>query len=335
MKRLFSIFLLVSVLMPLSVSAQHKHGLFHKVDSILASRFRAKGDSLYISRPEQPLTLRVLNNVSGTSFTLEGIDDDEDRTRIRLYFKDPLRYTVTFSANYRGLAVALAFNPANVFGKKSSTEFNINSYSNRYGFDFIYETNGKFDGSALIGKERVELEEPLIREKSLKINAYYAFNYKRFSYPAAFSQSYVQKKSAGSIMLGFSYHRSTITLGNDESEWEYDDIRKIKLSYAGLGVGYGYNFVPGRNWLIHASVLPTLVFWDENKIIFHGYVDSLKSQFPEYSLVARSSIVHYFKHFFTGLTLVFNYTSAGDLEDFRIDHNKWRLRFLVGKRFNL
>ena len=36
------------------------------------------------------------------------------------------------------------------------------------------------------------------------LNLYYIFNNRRFSYPAAFSQSTNQRRSAGSFIIGFS-----------------------------------------------------------------------------------------------------------------------------------
>ena len=52
--------------------------------------------------------------------------------------------------------------------------------------------------------ERVELPEDMLAVKTLNVNAYYAFDSSRFSYPAAFSQSYIQRRSAGSFLLAFS-----------------------------------------------------------------------------------------------------------------------------------
>jgi len=334
MRRILFVLLCVMML-PLSVGAQDKkHTLLNKADSLLTHIFKAKGDTNYVVRPDKKLTLRLLNNVSGTNFSFKSNETGNVEDRYKFLFKDPLRYTITLSANYRGLAVALAFNPANIFGKHTSTEFNINSYGNKFGFDVIYENNGQFEASMTDSDGTFDLGEVDISEKSLTINGYYAFNYKRFSYPAAFSQSYIQKKSAGSVMIGASYHRSTLKINSEaEPDPEYDDLQKIKTSYAGIGVGYGYNFVPTRNWLIHLSALPTLVVWNENKVVLTTRVDKLQSKFPEYSIVGRASVVRYFKSFFTGLTLVYNYTSVGDRDIIRLSHNKWRTRFILGMRF--
>lgn len=325
-------FAISTFLLPSNLAAQHRFKLFQKVDSIMDLRQqKSKLDTNYVSRPDRYWTLRLINNISGTNFTLKGVDDEGSNVDFK--FKDPLRHTITIGANYRGLAVSLAFNPSNLFGKKTSTEINVNAYGNRFGLDFIYENNGEFKGEVDWGGDIHDLETE-IREKSLTINAYYAFNGRKFSYPAAFSQSYIQKRSAGSLMAGLSYHRTSVSIMQDEDfEYDNEDIRKFKLSYASVGVGYGYNFVPNSRWLIHLSTLPTIVFWRDNKIIKMVGVEAMGSTFPEIAIVARFSLVHYFKHFFMGLTTVYNYTSAGDYDVFRLRHNKWRSRIIIGKRF--
>ena len=333
--------------MPAQIAAQHRHSLLQRLDSLLDVRdMRSKRDTNYVSRPDKHWTLRLINNVSGTNFDLRIVsklfDEDADNV-IHFLFKDQMRHTMTLSANYRGLAVALAFNPASMFGKKTSTEINVNSYGNHYGFDFIYETNGKFDGEIKIDDMSFGEDEDwemgsIIREESLTINAYYAFNGNKFSYPAAFSQSYVQKRSAGSLMAGLSYHRGSVGAVEEDEEidpefYDPNDVEKVKMSYASVGLGYGYNFVPKHNWLLHISTLPSIVFWRENKVIKTIGTELMKATFPEVTIVARGSVVHYFKNIFLGLTMVYNYTSAGDYDYLRLTHNKWRARLIIGKRF--
>ena len=314
------------------IAAQLRFPLLNRLDSILEVRQKTpKTDTNYVIKPNARWTLRLINNLSGTHFTMKLAMIDDSKANLRFWV--PLRHTVTMSVNYRGLAVAFAVNPSSLFGKKTSTEFNINSYSNRYGFDFIYEKDGSFEGSANY-QGQVEHFNNEIEEKSMTINAYYAFNGRKFSYPAAFSQSFVQKRSAGSIMLGASFHHGTVAIVNqDEDYYQEDNIRKIKLNYFSTGVGYGYNFVPNRNWLLHLSALPSIVLWRENKVVMMGHNEELEATFPEMSLVGRASVVRYFKNFFAGLTLVYNYTSAGDYESIRIRHYKWRTRLIIGKRF--
>lgn len=47
-------------------------------------------------------------------------------------------------------------------------------------------------------------------------NLYYIFNHRRFSYPAAYSQSTVQRRSAGSMLLGIGYTEHELEVNWDK-----------------------------------------------------------------------------------------------------------------------
>lgn len=99
-------------------------------------------------------------------------------------------------------------------------------------------------------------------------NIYYIFNNKRFSYPAAFSQSTQQKISSGSWLAGIGYTRNSL-------EFDYQKLQAMVEQYSStmpsakldsglmfnsvkyydycLTGGYAYNWVFARNWLFSAS----------------------------------------------------------------------------------
>ena len=104
------------------------------------------------------------------------------------------------------------------------------------------------------GMERIELPDGMLKVKTLNLNAFYVFNSHRFSYPAAFSQSYIQRLSAGSFLLAASGMGQHATL-------DWDQEMKLKMTNIGLGAGYGYNYVPGQGWLLHISGLPTFIVY--------------------------------------------------------------------------
>ena len=97
--------------------------------------------------------------------------------------------------------------------------------------------------------------------KTLNLNAFYVFNSRRFSYPAAFSQTYIQRRSAGSFLLAFSGQGQ---LGKLKMEKNLD----FKMMKIGLGAGYGYNFVPRKGWLLHISALPALIILSKTSMSF-------------------------------------------------------------------
>lgn len=91
------------------------------------------------------------------------------------------------------------------------------------------------------------------------MDGYYAFNHRRFSYPAILSQSNIQKKSAGSILaaaglsiMGFGLLEARDGLPSRWAESRFS-----------LGCGYGYNWsIQKGRCLLHASAIPMVNLLD-------------------------------------------------------------------------
>ena len=123
-----------------------------------------------------------------------------------------------------------------------------------------------------VGEEAREVEGESchgINVKVTGINAYYIFNHKRFSYPAAFAQSTVQRKSCGSWKAGFSYTRHELNfdygalppaLTQDPEHGLSQDFRINKLKYDDYSIscGYAYNWVFKPGWLLCVSLAPAI-----------------------------------------------------------------------------
>ncbi len=97
------------------------------------------------------------------------------------------------------------------------------------------------------------------------LNAFYVFNYRRFSYPAAFSQSTNQRRSAGSMIAGFSISTHHLNFDSaklpqtiQESLNEDMRVEHIKYTNISLTLGYAYNWVFARNWLACLSLTPAI-----------------------------------------------------------------------------
>ena len=316
------ILLLVGGVSP--VQAQNVLQLLRRADSLLTERYRHGNiDTMYITRPKTKWTLTGRLNVSGAVLETEG---KENGTSFKSEMRANYKSTLSVGVKYLGVSVSLALNPAKLMGKYKDFELNLNSYSNRWGIDFIYQNarnfNGWYDAE---DKPRMELPQNVLSVKSLNLNLYYAFNYRRFSYPAAFTQSYIQKRSAGSFMLALS---------GQGQKAETNDRHKLLLKETniGIGAGYGYNWVPGRNWLLHLSLLPTLTIYSNTYLKVDDARIPLNYHFPEFIVTARGAIVRQFGNMFAGATMVYNFTNIGDKDKLAIFNTKWRARLLFGIR---
>ena len=275
-----------------------------------------------------------------------------DALERRTHVMADCRGTFSVAAAYRGLGLSLSVNPAKLAGKNKDYEFNLNSYSNRYGFDVVYLSSKTFHGHRYVDGRRVDVGRGQVSQNALNLNFYYAFNSRRFSFPAAFSQSYVQKRSAGSWMIGASF---------DGSKTEMKDMT-IRLNEFAVGGGYAYNLVVHRHWLFHLSALPTVTVYSHDytktRISASGeesaaatssdvsadestdssadsftYRNSMEYHFPSVIITGRAAVVYSWRNKFAGATAVYNYSVAGDEDHLQLKRNKWRVRMFFGFRF--
>lgn len=313
--------------------ARYDRQLF-RGDSLLAANYhKVKYDTAYIGRPDARWTIKYRGNLSGADMRTTSVTDGvENRSRVTA----DCRGTLSMAVAYRGLGLGVAVNPAKFAGKCKDFEYNLNSYSNRYGFDVVFLSSKTYHGYKASDAERIDIRKGQISQNALNLNFYYAFNYRRFSFPAAFSQSYIQKRSAGSWMIGASF---------DGSKTELNDMT-IRLNEFAVGAGYAYNLVIARHWLCHLSALPTMTIYSHDYTKTKTTADEgngqtatntirhdMKYHFPSAIITGRGAVVYSWRNKFAGATAVYNYSVAGDEDHLKVRRNKWRVRMFFGFRF--
>ena len=313
--------------------ARYDRQLF-RGDSLLAANYhKVKYDTAYIGRPDARWTIKYRGNLSGADMRTTNVTDGvQNRSRVTA----DCRGTLSMAVAYRGLGLGVAVNPAKFAGKCKDFEYNLNSYSNRYGFDVVFLSSKTYHGYKASDAERIDIHKGQISQNALNLNFYYAFNYRRFSFPAAFSQSYIQKRSAGSWMIGASF---------DGSKTELNDMT-IRLNEFAVGAGYAYNLVIARHWLCHLSALPTMTIYshDYTKTLTSADEDNapsatstvrhdMKYHFPSAIITGRGAVVYSWRNKFAGATAVYNYSVAGNEDHLKVRRNKWRVRMFFGFRF--
>ena len=302
-----------------------------RMDSALAARYyKIPYDTNYVVRPQGRLTLKVRMNQTGNSIHAKG-------TVNGLYSKADLstshKTTFSLAAVYRGIGVGFAVNPAKWKGIYKDYEFNLNYYSNRLSLDLSYQRSESLAGDIKGDRGEQHLLDEDLKMKVLNMVGYYAFNHRRFSFPAAFTQSYIQRRSAGSWLAGISYQGGSIETTDKLKERNPNapDVR-IYLGHIGIGGGYGYNWVLGNKWLLHFSMLPTFVVFNRNNMTVNGVRKKAKHMrfnmiFNERVAVVRNLSPRYF----IGATLVMN-NSIFDDDVVVVNQNKWRARAFFGMR---
>ena len=116
-----------------------------------------------------------------------------------------------------------------------------------------------------------------IKVHTVIADAFYLFNGKRFSYSAAYSQSKIQKRSAGSLMAGAMYYQGSIDYAdhsNGDLIYAMQGLGKVKLWQGSVGIGYAYNWVPVRGLLVNATAMPMLTL--VNRVKAYGYATNVE-----------------------------------------------------------
>lgn len=253
---------------------------------------------------------------------------------------------------YRWLFLGYTFDIGNPSNATKTTELNISLYSSMLGIDLtLLRNTGDFHIQRISGVEGVS-------SKSLRgadftgaetytaaINAYYVFNHRRFSYPAAFAQSTVQRKSAGSWMLGFRFDQQRLKFDPLKAQdlirsvnpqaTLLDEMHVTGINYRqyAVSVGYGYNWVFARNWLLSASIAPSIGFKKQSGQRLDGKALWLNIRHFNVDCVTRLGLVWNNTRYYAGLSAV-NYIYDYRRERFALINVVNYINLYVGLNFH-
>ena len=251
-------------------TSEKKPGLGKRINNKLSKKyFTTKYDTNYVARPKEKWLLRLLGNQTGNYVHAKGTVHDV-YSKYDLHTKT--NYTMGLEVNYCDIAATFSINPAKIGGDYNDYEFNFEYHGQMISFDINYLRATSLTGDIKLGNMD-HLDEEGLRMNVVNASAYYIFNNRKFSYPAALFQNYYQLRSAGSWLAGLTVQSGSIKT-TDELKARNPLAPEVHLTFANvaLGGGYGYNFVFGQRsqWLLHLSVLPSLVVYKHNRLTVNG-----------------------------------------------------------------
>lgn len=246
-------------------------------------------DNRYMEVPQKPWQFILRGNINQSDLKMEStIDagavfvnykgDMQWEPRIKT---DPATYA-GFWVGYRGYGFGYSWNVGGdkgrilTFGATGGC-YGVNLRIHRFEND---EPEVHYAGTCLpnypddmVTEEHVSATEtarvhsPIVT-RTLMLDGYYLFNGKHFSYAAAYDQSVIQRRSAGSLMAGAMYYHSHINYATDENAdfiLLMDNIGRVKQWQVSAGVGYAYNWVPCKGLLISSMFMPMVTFYNRHK----------------------------------------------------------------------
>lgn len=286
---------------------------------------RQRHDTLYLRRYREGVRLRFALNAYGSRLDINGMNGD---SRFRSQMDASNKYTVSISGHYRGLSAGITLNPARYAGKNKDFEITLNAYGNRLGADFVYQTANTFEGDARTGGTTSSISTGMVGQDMFIVNAYYAFSGRRFSYPAAFGQSWKQLRSCGSWMAGASFMYRTLDVA-ESSVWDSEAVN-LRTKCLAIGGGYGYNLVLKHGWLLHISSLPELVVYNRSHLTIGDERSTMATRFPDIIYTGRMSVTRNFSRYFMGMYSVVTVSDIGDSDKVNVENVKWQACLFFG-----
>lgn len=243
-----------------------------KIDSMAI----ASVDRNYIGQPELPWAVELRTEANQTTLKMrEDLWPMGDGTTGLITARTDNGFSTSLGvwAGYRGYGIGLsreltggdgATLSFGAIGGSLGINLRISSYLSKQPEIGIVLNDGD---NRLVEYNQTNLSDP-IRVRSLFLDGYYMFNGKRFSYAAAYDQSLIQKRSAGSLMAGLMYFHSRVSY-NDITNTPLlvlmSDMGMVKCTQANAGIGYAYNWVPAKGWLVNVMAMPMLSFYNKMK----------------------------------------------------------------------
>lgn len=309
-----------------------------KADSLLSVRnAKITTDTLWVARPQETWTFRAKTDVFGDLMHIRTADVDGNKGNYYLN-ADP-KVTLGIMANYRGISASISFSPSKILSDFSDMVSAINYYSNTFGFDLTFEKVESFHGNTSLEKHSHRLWDTNMRLFSA--TGYYVFNGKRFSLPAVFNSTWVQKRSAGSFLVQASFNTGRIKIGDnlDPNHSFVSSLNRIDMNSFSLGAGYGYNLVAGKNWLIHATAQPSIMVWQNYKLHTTNSngqeeVNKMDKDHINFFVVGRLGAIYSWNKYFLGVTSVIQHSKSGKDSDFSLRDTQWQARAFFGWRIH-
>ena len=264
-----------------TATAQGGLTAFVKKVGTLIDTMAVKGlDRNYIDAPKRPWQIIAKGNVNQTIVSMNadgnilGVDYSA-----RPYLKTQPSQYVGFWAGYRGYGIGYT---VNVGGDKGSNLV-FGATGGAYGVNVRIHSFDNSNPSINLNSELLSEEEQKtwddvqlidpIHVRTVIADGYYMFNGKKFSYAAAYDQSVIQKRSAGSLMAGLMYNYTRIDYATDlngDLVYLMHGLGKVKLWQGSAGVGYAYNWVPARGLLVNVMLMPMVTFVNKLKVFAYA-----------------------------------------------------------------
>lgn len=238
------------------------------------TKLKNQPDSVYIKTLNHYLNIRLFAAIKSNGFELV---NKQNSTTLKYGTNENLSRGI--AASYKGIGLGLSINDPilnndeDKYGKSVGRDFQLNIYGRRSMVDLTLLSYTGFylknAGQHISSKPINYFPRQDITNFTFGTNYYYLLNNKRFSYRASFLHNEIQKKSAGSILLGGFFNlfllqadSSLIPTALKNVMNEETNLISANLFTFGGGVGYAYTLVFLKHGYITASIISAAALQD-------------------------------------------------------------------------
>ena len=317
--------------------------------------FQLRGlDTAYITLPEH--SWRIALTTGGTGIHANYTTWVDPATPVSLISQTTPSLGLGFNANYRGYGGGYSWDVLNAY----TTKWNLSLGSKFIGIEFLRHVstnlNGQFVVNGALDPSLPALKKGEFRISNTSLTAWYALNAAHYSHNAAIKQSYIQQRTAGSLLLSLSYLSSEFYILNtakyirdEDMSVLFDGVTGMITRQVAVGIGYGINYVPVRGKvLLHAAANMQVVCYSINHVTYAVALNASMYGEPQYVL-RPASPVHVAGNMRAAVSWEINpwvhlsvwaqannmsfASKSGDLSTLSIKNWQWQSYINIGVRF--
>ena len=184
----------------------------------------------YIEPPHYNLCVELRANRNFEDFILSS-----NGQSIMFSPDQPVRVGPYFGWRWIFLGTTFDLKNISLFDNSGKHEIDFSIYSSQVGVDLFYRRTGRDYklrdvkmGYGIDGDQFEGVPFDGINVGITGVNAYYIFNHRHFSYPAAFSPGTVQKISCGSWLAGAGFTKNTL-------DFDFDKLKELLENHSTVG----------------------------------------------------------------------------------------------------
>lgn len=223
-------------------------------------------DTAYIGLPEHSWRLAFTTGMVGVNsrFTAEdAFWNNIPIGNVSLLQRTTPSFNLGLYAGFRGFGFGYSWDALHAY----SQNMNFSLGGKWIGIEFMRQTSSNIHSVVSTSTGSVDLGNVMHNTiTNTTVSVWYALNSAHYSHNAAIKQSYIQKKTAGSLLLQVAYMSTDIKLDTLFSLF-MGNISEIETHQIGVGLGYGINYTPNKGKvLLHLAAMAQLICFSHNLV---------------------------------------------------------------------